>query len=164
MQISNPNSVVNNTAVSRISVTTTTTPADASGCKLVPIAPKEPGAQTDRLNKKTLDSSSILSTVSFYANPEHTIETALKPLKGFSLGGDTRMADFASSLTYFGREGLDEMKSLIQTRMAQPNTLPEDQAKLKQMYSLVDEALSKLPPAPARKPDSGRDFLKDFCG
>jgi len=162
VQISNPNSV-NNSVVSRISVSTTT-PSQESGCKLVPIAPKEPGAVNDRLKLKPLDASSALSTVSFYANPEHAVETALKPRVGFSLGGDSRLDNFASSLKYFGREGLEEIKTVIQTRMAEPNTSPEDQAMLKQMYTLTDEALSARPPEPARKPDSGRDWLKDFCG
>ncbi len=159
MQISKPISV-NNPAVS---VTSVTTPPQDSGCKLVPIAPKEYNPQ-DRLKMKTLDSSSALSTVSFYANPEHAVETALKPKQGFTLGGDSRLDNFASSLKYFGREGLAEIKGVIQARMAQPNTSPEDQARLKQMYTLTDEALSARPPEPARKPDSGRDWRKDFCG
>lgn len=155
MQISKPISV-NNSAVSPTSVTT---PPQDSGCKLVPIAPKEPGAPTDRLKMKELDLSSALSTVSFYANPENEIKTALKP------GNPSdRLGSFQAHLKYFDTEGLKEMKSAIQERMAQPNTSLEDLKMLKQMHNLTDEALSARPAQPARKPDSGRDWRKDICG
>lgn len=174
MQISKPISV-NNPAVSPISVSVTT-PPEASGCKLVPMAPKEPGAVNDRLKLKPLAESSALSAVSFYANPENEIKTALKPAK--SQGGVTilpdgsfgappapdRLGNFKSHLKYFDTEGLKEMKAAIQEHMAQPNTSVEDQSKLKQMYILTDEALAGRPPVPERKPDSGRDWRKDVCG
>jgi hypothetical protein len=161
MQINKPVSVSTPLATS-ISVTTESA-ANAPDCTFKPRL--EPHAPTDRLTRRGLESSRTeLSSVSFFANPENEIKRALTPATGFSLSPREPLAEFQSHLKYFGAEGLGEMKESIRDHMASPDTTPDQQILLKQMYNATEIELQGRPPVQPRKPGSDDDFLKHMCG